>query len=365
MSWPSFLRERWYRPVLTPIPEPMDVIRGYPLLRVLHEGSMNSRTYITVDPEERFFCLYKQYDPAAIEVDPEEMFRHQDKIIGRLHELAHPQLEEVFEHFLLEDGLYIQIKPFLRCHSFWDWLETEPSMGARLRFLQFLGEMLHVLHENDIAHMDLKPEQLLMLTDPEGESWSDPPDFVLIDYDFSMVEGWRTMEIGTAPYYAPEQFDGLMPARHEAGICADVYAFAVIASHLLTERYPFGDGRSMPTDIDDLKESNNLSSLVIADGVLQGVMQRCLQRKPKARPSLEEVLEALRAPELDVRLPLPPLPEELTAQFQWKKLGCLAGSLAGLLGVAILPFVFLGPKEAIPWLLVLCFLGLGGYVFTR
>lgn len=290
-------RRAYYTPIPSPLPPVRRQLAGYDVLYPLHQGSLGSETLVSPHPDG-FLCLLKQYKPAEVDLDPKVMFRHQERMIQRLNQIPDPRVEEVIDHFLLDDGTYIQVKPFLRCNTLKKWMDLHPTREYRIRLLQAVGEVLQSLHANEVAHMDLKPEQVLVLPDPEDGTYSDPPAFVLIDYDFSMVDGNLTLSVGSAPYYAPEQFERHAPRGHKAGMRADTYAFCVLVHRLLSETFPFGDGRTEPTMLDEFKTKRILTSLTIPYKPLRKVLQAGLHPKPKKRPSFDEVLEALKDPGL-------------------------------------------------------------------
>jgi serine/threonine protein kinase len=360
-------RRAHYTPVPDPHPPIKQTIAGYPVLYPLHKGSLGSKTLVAAHPDG-FLCLLKQYRPEEVDLDPRVMFRHQERMIQRLNQVPDPRLEEVLDHFLMEDGLYIQVKPFLRCNTLKHWMGLHPGRDKRIRLLQSIGHVLQVLHQNEVAHMDLKPEQVLVLPDPETGAFSDPPDFVLIDYDFSMVDGELTLSVGSAPYYAPEQFERHAPKGHLAGVRADTYAFSVFMHRLLAETFPFGDGRTEPTLLDEMKTKRILTSLSIPHKPLRKVLQAGLHPKPSKRPSFDEILEALEDPSLVEQSHLFPttrriLPSSgleagsaLLERLSFRARVSVAASFVGLLGVVGFVLHDHGTLSRIPPVLLSLFL---------
>ncbi len=267
------------------------------ILKHLRHGSLSSSTSVGRLPD-RSICLVKRYRPLREALSPQEMFAHQERMIQRLRKIQDPRVEEIFDHFLLEDDTYVQIKPYLRCVSLWDWMKQYTDRAPRILLLQEIARVLLLLHEHDIAHMDLKPDQILLFPEEHG-GWSSPPKMTLIDYDFSMIDGILTLSVGSAPYYAPEQFDeSRRPSSHKEGEKADVYAFCVMVHRLLSERYPFGDGRTEPTHLDIHKIERDWDALEIPHPPLHDVIRAGIDPEPKHRPKLSEILEILEDPAL-------------------------------------------------------------------
>ncbi|MEM1010147.1 MAG: protein kinase, partial [Myxococcota bacterium] len=270
--------------------EPKQVWGGVEILKRLHKGSMSSSSYLG-RLSDGTLRLIKRYRPLREGLQPDNMFRHQERMIQHLRKIDDQRVEEVFEHFLLEDQSYIQIKPYLQGFSVWDWMEDHPKLMARLLLLRELGEILELLHAHEIAHMDLKPAQLLLF---KSNSWDTPPKMTLIDYDFSMVQVKLTLSVGSVPYYAPEQFmHGCVPSSHEEGRKSDVYAFCVMVYRMLLERFPFAEGETEPTNIDQHKLNWDLDRLHLSHWSLDQILHKGLDPDPKKRPELEEILRAL------------------------------------------------------------------------
>ncbi|MCB9641134.1 MAG: hypothetical protein H6727_19710 [Myxococcales bacterium] len=267
------------------------------VLKHLRHGSMSSSTSVGSLPDQAL-CLIKRYRPLREGLSPQEMFAHQERMIQRLRKIQDARVEEVLDHFLLEDDTYVQIKPFLRCVSLWDWMIEHPSRRERVLLLQELARILGLLHKHQIAHMDLKPDQLLLFREPGG-GWSSPPKMTLIDYDFSMVDGMLTLSVGSAPYYAPEQFDEKRrPRSHEEGKKADIYAFCVIVHRVLSERFPFGDGSTEPTHLDIHKVERDWEALDIPYAPLREIIRAGLEPEARSRPKLSKILAVLEEPAL-------------------------------------------------------------------
>jgi serine/threonine protein kinase len=82
----------------------------------------------------------------------------------------------------------------------------------------------------EIAHLDLKPENLLITQDDTLKI----TDFGLA-HPVTLVEGkFRNVSSGTWPYASPEQFTGEATSSQ-----SDIYAFGIIFYEMLTGRFPY------------------------------------------------------------------------------------------------------------------------------
>ncbi|GCE24095.1 serine/threonine protein kinase [Dictyobacter kobayashii] len=106
---------------------------------------------------------------------------------------------------------------------------SEPlPKNQALMIITQVGEALQYAHDNNVAHLDIKPENILFKT---------PEHVWLADLGIAdVLVSTRTREggiAGTYAYMAPEQFQGQMSKR------SDQYALACVAYELLTGTHPF------------------------------------------------------------------------------------------------------------------------------
>jgi serine/threonine protein kinase len=138
---------------------------------------------------------------------------------------------------------------------------------------QFL-EAVAFLHERGVAHMDLKPGNVVV----DGMDRDRPPRILIIDFDLSIfVEGEDTMTegfCGTPPWIAPEVG---MPNMKYSAILADRWACGRMVCYL-QERVPPGCDTTNWTR-DAIQE--RIRSLLMSDD-------------PRSRRPLKNVLEAYR-----------------------------------------------------------------------
>lgn len=149
------------------------------------------------------------------------------------HEHIVPILGHGIEYIKSEDArrpyLITELAPYGSLRDLindMDGLPLPPEQA--LKIITQVGEALRYAHENDIAHLDIKPENILFKT----------PDHIwLADLGIAVVlESTRTRDggiAGTYAYMAPEQFENKVSKN------SDQYALACIAYELLTGSHPF------------------------------------------------------------------------------------------------------------------------------
>ena len=156
-----------------------------------------------------------------------------------------------------------------------------------------IADALHSIHAQDVIHLDLKPDNVILRADG---------DAVLLDFALShhrhlpdLLSQERRYAAGSAPYISPEQVRG---ARSDAR--SDLFALGVILYELATGRLPFG----APLTLAGLRDRLWLDPAPPRAHVrdiprwLQEVILRLLEADPQSRyQSAAHVAFDLRNPE--------------------------------------------------------------------
>lgn len=109
-------------------------------------------------------------------------------------------------------------------------LPVDCSVTAALALTRQLLEGLHCLHEHNICHRDVKPENLL-LSHPPGHADS---RLVLVDFSMASMASKMYVSCGSRKYLAPEVLKG------SYGFERDVWSAGIVAYVLVCGRHPFG-----------------------------------------------------------------------------------------------------------------------------
>ena len=163
--------------------------------------------------------------------------KHKEKFkkeASRLATLRHKNLVRVYEWFE-ENGTVYYVMDFIEGESLRDKLNREGALPESLvmNYLQQLLSALQVVHEKDIWHLDIKPENIMV--DSNNHVY-------LIDFGASkhieQSNGTLTtssMLAYTPGYFPPEQSAVTMK---NIGAWTDIYALGATLYNLLTRRNP-------------------------------------------------------------------------------------------------------------------------------
>ncbi|TRY79217.1 hypothetical protein TCAL_05887 [Tigriopus californicus] len=152
-------------------------------------------------------------------------------------------------------------------------------------FLKQIIEALKFIHDKDIAHLDIKPQNIVLMGQfPNCE-------IKLCDLEVARViqKGESIREIiGTPDYVAPE-----ILSLDSITLAADIWSLGVLAYVLLTGFSPFGGD----SDQETLRNISN-AQLDFPSELFEGVsdqakdfISQCLKRKPSERPTIKECLQ--------------------------------------------------------------------------
>jgi serine/threonine protein kinase len=190
-------------------------------------------------------------------------------------------------------------------------------------------EGLDAAHAHGVVHCDLKPDNLLLTRDAQGQRQVKVLDFGMASVlaaSCSQQELASGVLLGSPAYMAPEQWAGAAPDPR-----MDVYALGVIAYRLLTGRLPFGRGHTVQGRIQQ-QEVRPLAphtldariSQVLSLVVLQAIAYRPEERFPTARDFQLALVQAQRhvaRPTLKQYASVPPAQEPSGLQVRVGGLG--------------------------------------------
>ena len=189
-------------------------------------------------------------------------FSYPVEAYGRLLEIRCENLPEIYETLVLEDGQVV-LEEFIAGITVAQRMETEEyTYASAKKILQGVCQALTVLHERQIIHRDVKPENVLCTNDGR---------VVLIDFNIARIEkesDHDTQILGSLGYAAPEQM-GIAPSDART----DIFAAGVLLNVLLTGEHPCN---------------------VLAKGRAGRIIRKCISTNPKGRyPSAKKLHGAL------------------------------------------------------------------------
>jgi serine/threonine protein kinase len=158
-----------------------------------------------------------------------ERFTREAQVLARLD---HPNIVHV-DDFGIEGNRAYLVMPYIGGGTLQGILKARRGplgLNDTWRYLEYICAALDYAHQRSIAHLDLKPLNLLIHEDGR---------LLLSDFGLAhlmeqgSVEGGTSLSFGTPSYMAPEHFDGQPEQR------SDVYALGVILYQMLSGRLPF------------------------------------------------------------------------------------------------------------------------------
>lgn len=158
-------------------------------------------------------------------------------------------------------------------------------------FLQ-LAQTLEYLHNNNITHRDIKPDNLYLYNNNFVFS-----DFGLTDFPQKIAKTGKKEKVGPWLTIAPEMERDIEHADFKA---ADVYSFAKSFWIILTNNYNCFEGQySYTTEYMDLskhittrKEYDNGTKIYLAP--LHELLFKCTSNKPEERLNAKEIIQYLK-----------------------------------------------------------------------
>ncbi|NET44623.1 serine/threonine-protein kinase [Okeania sp. SIO2B3] len=206
----------------------------YKIISELGKGGFVT-TYLAVDLDlpDRPQCVVKQLTPS----DPrpqvfqvaKSLFDKEAKILHRLGK--HEQIPRLFAYFE-EGGQFYLVQEFIEGND----LTNEIYPGKKIsekQAIKLLAEILEVLkyvHEENVIHRDLKPQNI-MRRKSDGK-------IVLIDFGaVKEIKGLTVIRGGQTSITIAVGTPGYMPMEQAAGqpkFCSDIYAVGIMAIEALT-----------------------------------------------------------------------------------------------------------------------------------
>jgi serine/threonine protein kinase len=282
-----------------------EVIGGYRLERLIGAGS-TSQVFLGAH--------VRLGRKSAIKILAAQLLDNQD-VVSRLlqearvvNDIRHPNIIDIVDFIETESPRRVAL-----VMEYIDGPSLKTLRDHRLSYDQAVGlalqlvEAVKAAHAAGVIHRDIKPDNLLLTTDPRIDDGR-VPLLKMVDFGIAKLAGatgGRTAAgtmLGTPAYMAPEQVAG----RPAPSAATDVFAVGEVIYELFTGQRAYPATTIHETVRAKLRGEMPKLELPPIPGreMLLALITRCLERKPTDRPELEEVhrvLNTLKAGSL--RLP--------------------------------------------------------------
>jgi eukaryotic-like serine/threonine-protein kinase len=260
------------------VENPRDQVIGeYQVTGVLGEGGMGI-VYAAVHP-----LIGKR---VAIKVLRNEL--HAPEFVDRfvqearaVNQIGHPGIIDVFGFGQLPDGAHYFVMELLDGESLGDRMTRgRLSPAEALPILRQMASAVDAAHRAGIVHRDLKPDNVFLVPDPDGG----PPRVKILDFGIAKLGAGAAVKtstgvpMGTPLFMSPEQCRGRgVDSR------TDVYAFGVIAHHMLTGGYPFQADSPVALLYMQISDPPRLPSAFGVHAAFDVVIGKALAKQPEER----------------------------------------------------------------------------------
>ncbi len=214
-------------------------------------------------------------------------FHREARVISQLQ---HGNVVQLIDFGQTEAGLLYLVMELVSGRSLSDEIAKGPmSLQRTATIVCQVCDALAAAHALGVVHRDLKPDNILLTSQPGAA------DVVkILDFGIAKVAGHNDARtaltqtgaiMGTPQYMSPEQID----ATGQVGPATDLYALAVITFELIAGRPPFEDSESIALLIKHLRDRpprlSEVAPQLAAPATVEQFLQKNLAKDPQQRSS--------------------------------------------------------------------------------
>lgn len=260
---------------------PGQYIGGYRVLRLLGQGN-SSEVYLGEHPGHEQPVAVKLLHAWTGERDIQR-FLTQAAMLSRLD---HPHIIHIYDFGLTDDDVPFLVMSYMPYGTLRQRYPrgTRLPLGEVVNYARQIAAALQYVHEYQIVHRDVKPQNMLLT----GQNEIILNDFGTATISYSLVPNTVDFE-GTVLYAAPEQLEGRSLRS------SDQYALAIMTHELLAGSWPFTGTFEEVTHKHLFEQPPTLHAKGIAVSLLvEEALQRALSKDPARRfASIQDFANAL------------------------------------------------------------------------
>lgn len=169
--------------------------------------------------------------------------------INRMDDAIHPNVIRYYDANIIDsvnaigetEHIQVGIMEYANAGDISIFFQVKRSPKVVNAIIKDILQGLAYLHENGIAHRDLKPKNILLSKDKKGKLTAKIADFGIskrMDADDAMMS---SQLMGSVEYMAPEQFaPAMFGMNQKLGTNVDLWSLGIIIYELYTQNLPFG-----------------------------------------------------------------------------------------------------------------------------
>ena len=220
-------------------------------------------------------------------------FHREMKVISKLR---HPNIINIYDFGETDHRFAFMIVEYIDGETLFDFVNRQrlPAHIAIELCIQIASGLAQA-HDNGVVHRDLKPQNVMIITEPNGMYHAKVLDFgmaKLTGSDESVQLTREGMAVGTPRYIAPEQARG-----REVGPWSDIYALGLLFYEMFTsQRAVKADTIESAIMAHVSPEPLQLDEIHEVPEYVRGVLYKMIEKKVNKRyRSAHEIVRDLRA----------------------------------------------------------------------
>lgn len=278
----------------------------YEIIKELNDGKM-AIAYHAKRSDGLDIFLKHTKDPNEYSDQYKSYVNAQHKILVILNRVGSQFVEKNYEYFEFK-GRHFQAKEFLKGSDLktkiWTKNQNERmNFSTRIEVIIMLANLVKKIHDNDLIHSDLKPEQIFVTPDSSSKIGY---NMKIIDFDHSIVPSQNIyIPAGTPTWYSPEH----NREDKRVGAYSDIFTLGNMFYTIITGGLkPFADYVSSDSEYKSaITKTNSVKELKILNPnfpeVLSDLIKSMLHPNFEKRPTSAEVCSTLEKFKKDLEKP--------------------------------------------------------------